>query len=113
MSDNTGQEQVWQQKPSPMRILRAWLFRERAVRGPAAIELDVVERQVDRESAAVSAAAGAAAGIERRIDGAKTSLRAALADGVVDASEARALARSLVRTSLAAHEHTCRLEALR
>lgn len=99
--------------PSPMRMLRAWLFRERAVRGPGAIELDVVERQISREEQAVGAAAGEAAGIEHNLDTAKQNLRSALADGVITIDEARTLARSLVRTSVRAHQHTQKLEALR
>ncbi|HSV73443.1 MAG TPA: hypothetical protein VLH79_06765 [Chthonomonadales bacterium] len=83
------------------------------MRGPGAIELDVVERQIDRETAAVSAAAGAAAGIERNLDTAKEDLRGAMADGVITPIEAQSLARTLVRTSVAAHHHTTRLEALR
>lgn len=97
-------------------MLRAWLFRERAVRGAGSIELDVVDRQVTREQAAVSAAVGDAAGLEQRIERAKAQLRAALTDaktpGVVDAEETRALARTLVGTSVAAHHHAERLEAL-
>lgn len=101
---------------SPLRVMRAWLFRERAVRGPAAIELDVLQRQVDREHAAVSAEAGAAAGIEQRLDRVRQKLHAALTDdhtpGVVDEAESRVLARALIGTSVAAHHHTARLEAL-
>lgn len=99
--------------PSPCRILRAWLFRERAVRGPAAIELDVVDRQLTRETAAVTAAAGAAAGIEQKLERARRELAADLAnDGIVDANEAKRLARLLNGTNLAAHRHTQTLEAL-
>ena len=96
-----------------MRMLRAWLFRERAMRGSGAIELDVAERQVAREEAAVTAAAGEAGQIERSLDGAKKALAEALADGVVDQAEASRLARRLVGTSLAAHHHHVHLEALR
>jgi hypothetical protein len=103
-------------KPSPMRILRAWLFRERAVRGPGAIELGVVERQVDREVAAIGSAVSAAAGIERRLDRVRGQLRAALTDrktpGIVDADESRGIARALNGTSVVAHNHTAELEAL-
>lgn len=101
---------------SPMRILRAWLFRERAVRGPCAIELDVVDRQVTREEQSVQTAAGEAATIEQRLEHARKTLRAAMTDletpGVIDADETRALARELIGTSVAAHHHTERLEAL-
>lgn len=43
-----------------MRMLRAWLFRERAVRGPAAIELEIVDMQIQRELAALTAVVGGA-----------------------------------------------------
>lgn len=101
---------------SPMRMLRAWLFRERAVRGPGAIELDVVDRQVTREEQAVSAAAGEAASLEKRLQRACARFRAALTDkktpGVVDADESRGIARELVGAKVDAHHHTERLEAL-
>lgn len=102
--------------PSPMRMLRAWLFRERAVRGPCAIELDVVDRQITREQAAVTAASGAAAGIESRLHRLRQSFRAALIDpktpGIIDAEETRMLARELIGTSVAAQRHVEKLEAL-
>lgn len=96
-----------------MRLLRAWLFRERAIRGPAAIELDVVEHQVDREQAAVARCTTEAGRIEHEIDRTKRTLRAALADGVIDANESRQLARQLLGTSVAAHRHRGHLEELR
>jgi hypothetical protein len=103
-------------QPSPMRMMRAWLFRERAVRGPNAIELDVVDRQITREERAVGTAAGEAATIERRLHRARQAMRAAITDkktpGVIDADETRVIARALVGTSVAAHHHTERLEAL-
>ncbi len=103
-------------KPSPMRILRAWLFRERAVRGPCAIELDVVERQVAAEEQQVRCAVGEAGRIEAGLQRARDRLRAALTDrhspGVIDAAESRALAGDLVRATVASHHHTKRLEQL-
>lgn len=99
-----------------MRMLRAWLFRERAVRGVSAIELDIVDNQITREQQSVSAAAGEAATIEQRLLRVRETLRAAITDkatpGVVDAAESRALARALIGTSVAAHHHAERLEAL-
>ena len=104
------------QKPSPMRMLRAWLFRERAVRGPCAIELDVVERQVAAEEQQLRGALGEAGRIETILQRARTRLRAALIDrrspGVIDAIESRALAGDLVRATVASHHHTKRLESL-
>jgi len=103
-------------KPSPVRILRAWLFRERAVRGPGAIELDVVERQVDREALAIGNALTAATGIARRIDRVRGKVRAALTDlktpGIIDADETRGIARELNGTAVATHHHTAQLESL-
>ena len=103
--------------PSPMRILRAWLFRERSVRGPGAIELDVVERQVAREEQAIEAEATVAFGIEVRLDHIRQALHGALHDaatpGIVDTVEARALVRDLVGTSGVAHTRTQALEALK
>lgn len=102
-----------QNAPSPMRLLRAWLFRERAIRGPAAIELDVAERQINREEAAVVEEAAAASLIEIRIDTARRTVREALADGVIDAREATAITRQLLDTATVAHTHTQHLDALR
>lgn len=97
-------------------MLRAWLFRERAVRGPGAIELDVVDRQVTRELTALTAEAAAAAVIEHNLDRFREKFRGALTDqkspGVIDAAESRALARALNGTAVAAHRHTGRLEKL-
>lgn len=102
--------------PSPLRMMCAWVFRERAVRGPAAIELDVLDRQITREAAAVSAEAGAAAGIEHGLDRIGADLHAALTDaetpGVITTAEARTLSRHLNGTKIAAHTHTAHLEAM-
>lgn len=99
-----------------MRMTRAWLFRERAVRGPSAIELDVLEHQVDRETAAVSAACGRASRIERRLQNVRNAVRAAMRDGktpgVIDGAETRKIARQLIGTTVAAHHHKQKLEAL-
>lgn len=99
-----------------MRVIRQWLFRERDVRGPSAIELDVVERQVTREEAGVCSATGEAATIEQRLQCVRNSVREALTDvatpGVIDATESRQIARQLVGVSVQAHHHTQTLEAL-
>jgi hypothetical protein len=104
------------QLPGPMRIVRAWLFRERAIRGPSAIELDVVDRQVTREEDAVSAATEDAAQLERRLQRVRDKVRGAMIDpvtpGVIDAAETRAIARELIGTSVAAHHHTEQLKEL-
>ena len=86
------------------------------MRGPAAIELDVLDRQLTREHVAVNAEAGAAAGIERGLNHLDTELHAALTDaatpGVITTAEARTLSRRLNRTKIAAHHHTAALESL-
>jgi len=98
--------------PSPMRILRAWLFRERSVRGVGAIELDVVDQQITREETALRTVGVEAVAIESSLDRARRQVRAALTDertpGQIDATEARAIAR----TSVKAHHHTLNLEKL-
>ena len=100
-------------KPSPMRMLRAWLFRERALRPGPAIELDVMERQVEREERAVSAAVDEAGKLERKLDSVRRELACDLAnDGVVDAVEANRLARALINAAVTAHHHKGSLEAL-
>ena len=100
-----------------MRMLRAWLFRERAVRGVGAIELDVVERQIDREQAAVGNAAGEATDIEQRLQRVRREFSAAMTDrrspGIIDASESRKIARALIGTAVTALHHTTHLEALK
>lgn len=104
-------------KPSPMRMLRAWLFRERAVRGPAAIELDVVDRQITREEASIAQAVGESSAVENRLQKVRNEVRTALTDGVtpgvIDTAEARAICRHLIGTAVAAHKHTKHLEELR
>lgn len=99
-----------------MRILRAWLFRERALRGPAAIELDVVDRQVTREEAAVHAATGEAVTIEQRLTRVRRAVHAALTDDktpcIIDADESRKIARELIGVTVQAHHHKQSLEAM-
>lgn len=99
-----------------MRILRAWIFRERAVRGPAALELDVAERQIVREQAEVQFAVTEAGRIEHRLTAARSALREALTDatspGVIDAAETRRLARVLVGAKINAAAHARHLEGL-
>lgn len=99
--------------PSPMRMLRAWLFRERAIRGPSAIELDVVDRQVTREEKSVQAAAAEAEDIESKLQHVRAELAADMASaGAVDSREARRLAADLIGVSVTAHNHTQSLDAL-
>lgn len=101
---------------APMRLLRAWLFRERALRGPAAIELDVVEHQINRETAAVAAASVEAGVIEAGLARVRCSVHAALTDaktpGVIDSSEARGIARQLIRSTIKAQHHSNHLKTL-
>lgn len=99
-----------------MRMLRAWLFRERAVRPTGSIELDVVERQVTREEVAVRAATGEAVTIEQRLQRVRIAVHAGLTDkktpGVLDGEETRRIARELIGVTVQAHHHTQHLEAL-
>ncbi len=92
-----------------MRMLCAWLCRERAVRGPGAIELDVLDRQIQRERAAVGAEAGVAADLEQGLDHLGREIHAALTDaetpGVITTAEARAISHRLHGTKQAAHHH--------
>lgn len=100
-------------RASPMRVIRRWLFGERALRGPAAIELDVLDRQVTREENALRHATAEAETLTGQLAGTRTELASALAnDGIVDAQEAASLARHLMDTSIAANAHRQTLEAL-
>lgn len=102
--------------PAPMRVMRRWLIRERALRGGAALELDIVDRQITREEKAVASAVDEAARIEDGLQRVRTAFRAALCDrktpGVIDCREARAIGRAIVGTRVAAHRHTTHLEDL-
>lgn len=96
-----------------MRVIRRWLFGERALRGPAAIELDVIDRQVTREETIVRTATAEAETITGQLTDSRTALAAALAnDGIVDAQEAAGLAGRLMDTSITANAHRQTLEAL-
>ena len=96
-----------------MRVAWQWIFRERAVRGPAALELDVLEITLTREVAGVKQATGEAVDIADRLDAARAELAADLAnDGIVDATEARRLARKLIGATIPAHNHIKTLEGL-
>jgi hypothetical protein len=103
-------------RPSPMRVLRSWLFRERAVRGACAIELDVVDNQITREESAVGQAVSQAARLERRLEAVRAAMQAALTDavspGVVDRGEAHRIAQHLLTASIDARRHTQQLEGL-
>jgi hypothetical protein len=99
-----------------MRVLRQLLFRLRAFSGPGAIELDVMDRQISREEDSVQRCTEEAGDIERSLERSRRLLRSALTDprspGIVDAREARALARSLMGTSVTAATHRQHLEGL-
>lgn len=99
-------------RPSSIRRMWHWLFRERAVAGAGAVHLDVLERTLRAEEAAVTAAAGAARSVEKQVDATRTTLAAAMADGVIDAHEQRALATQLNAAALAAATHTETLQSL-
>jgi hypothetical protein len=99
-----------------MRMTRSWLFRERAIRGPSAIELDVLERQVAREERGLRTAVDESRQIEQTLQRARHKTAAALSDdnspGVIDDREADDIARELLDGSVLAHRHTQTLEAL-
>ena len=97
---------------SPMRALRQWLFGERALRGPAAIELEVVDRQITREENGVQAATAEALALRDELTAARAERAADLKDGVMDGKEALHLARTLMRCSIDANRHEKTLEAL-
>lgn len=92
-----------------MRMLRAWLSRERTVRGAADIALDVAERQVSREERIGARVCVEAHEIDRRAEQARVCLTAALTDtqspGVIDALEVKAVTVAILGVGIAAHEH--------
>lgn len=103
--------------PSPMRMLRAWLTRERTVCGAATIALDVAARQVAREERIVGHASSSALEIDQRVECAMGVCARSLIDaqtpGVIDAAEARQLQLALIGVSLATIEHTKTFEHLK
>lgn len=94
---------------SPLRLMRRWIFQERALAGPGAIHLTVLERVVDRQGEALTTATATAEEIEERLAATQDHLRAALADGVVDPSEAATLTRALAGTVPLSRRHTAHL----
>lgn len=102
---------------SPMRMLRAWLTRERSVPGAASIALDVAERQINREECLVGHAAEEAAVLEKRVSQVENVVRDSLADastpGVIDAGEVRQLRLALFGVRFSTHEHVKSLEDMK
>lgn len=102
---------------SPMRMLRAWLTRERAVPGAATLALDVAERQVAREERLVGHAADEAAVLDQRLAKVETVVRDSLADastpGVIDEGEVRQLRLALFGVRFSTHEHVKSLEDMK
>ncbi|HEX2101466.1 MAG TPA: hypothetical protein VHF69_12420 [Candidatus Synoicihabitans sp.] len=96
----------------PMHIMRQLVFRLRP-KQPHNLALDVIEQQVDRESAEIAMAAREARAIETGCHRLRRQVSAALRDdGVIDENETRVICRTLLDTSAAAHHHTKHLEAL-
>lgn len=98
--------------PSALRVLRTLGQRLRAMHGPAAIEVDVLDRQLDRAHVGVTAAADEAVVLEADFATTRADLRAALADGVITDAEARRLHRDLAAGTRHASAHTSTLKAL-
>ncbi|MBC7367548.1 MAG: hypothetical protein H7343_12205 [Undibacterium sp.] len=103
-------------RPAALRVIRQWIFGERALRGPAAIELDVLDQQVTRAVADVQQCAAESETIEHHLDHARAAVHAALTDaetpGVITAAESRHVFRELIDTTILAHAHTAQLQAL-
>lgn len=97
-------------RPAPLRVLFQLMFRERALRGPAAIELDVFALQLGREQALLRARTAESRAIEAHLESIRTGLAAALTDaktpGVITAAEAREVCGELIDTTLETHAHT-------
>lgn len=95
---------------SPLRLLRRWLAGERRVAGPGAIHLDVAERLLDCETAALTYAHTEAGQVADRVTGVRELFQAALTDprtpGIVDRDEARGITRALATASQTATTHT-------
>lgn len=103
-------------RPSPLRVLSQLIFRERAVRGPAAIELDVFALQVAREQSLLRTRRAESAAIEAHLEHIRNGLAAALTDavtpGVITAAEAREVCGELIDTTLETRAHTAALNRM-
>lgn len=101
-------------RPAALRVILQWIFGERALRGPAAIELDVLEQQANRAVRDVEQRAVESTAIEAQLEHARQHVHAALTDavspGVITAEESRALCGELIDLSLGAHTHTQNLK---
>jgi len=103
-------------RPAPLRCLRQWLFCERPLRAAPALELDVLELQLNREQSLLIIRARESEVIEGQLDHLRAGIAGALTDaetpGIITALEARALAGGLITATLATHKHTQALEAM-
>jgi hypothetical protein len=103
-------------RPAPLRVLFQLIFRERAVRGPAAIELDVFSMQLGREQSMLRTRAEESTVIENHLEHMRNGIAAALNDaatpGVITLDESRTLCGELIDTSLKAHAHTEQLKGM-
>jgi hypothetical protein len=97
-------------------VLSQLIFRERAVRGPAAIELDVFALQIGREQSLLRTRTAESAAIEAHLEHIRQGLAAALTDaktpGVITAAEAREVCGELIDTTLETHAHTAALNGM-
>jgi hypothetical protein len=103
-------------RPSPLRVMRRWIFGERKLRAAPAIDLDVLERQVDREEKEITTACAASCEIATDLDGVNREVEAALNDaespGVITREESCAITRHLLEAATKAHNHNESLRAL-
>ena len=80
--------------------------------GPAAIEVDVLNRQLDRADAGMAVAAGEASGLQADFAQAVADFKAAMADGIITPDEARRINRDLAQGTRHASQHTATLQTL-
>ena len=80
--------------------------------GPAAIEVDVLNRQLDRADAGMAVATGEASGLQADFAQAVADFKAAMADGIITPDEARRINRDLAQGTRHARQHTATLQAL-
>lgn len=101
---------------SPTRMMRRWIFAERAIPGAPQLPLDVLDRIVTAEVTAVQASAAEAGTIEQGLTSLRHTVQAALTDkespGVITEEESRTLCRGLRDTAAAATSHRHGLDAL-
>lgn len=103
-------------RPSPLKVILHLIFRERARRGPAAIELDVIAGQCERERTLLTDRSRESDEIEAALEQARVDLAAALTDahtpGILTAAESRTVCAALTTVALTTHDHTAALKSM-